>query len=102
MTNQNDSTVKDVQIKDRNGDVIATLWYDRETRQVKMDPVNVANITLRDFTRIHSFWRRVQGLRYNMQQSTEHTPTRREPTQPPSPPDDSFDGMMGKHFRNED
>lgn len=101
MTNQNDLSVKDVQIKDRNGDVVATLSFDQATRQVKMDPVNVVNLTLRDFTRIHSFWRRVQGLRYNMQQSTEHVPTRREPPQH-EPPNDSFDGIMGKHFRNED
>jgi hypothetical protein len=63
----NPSDIKDVQIKDRNGEVKALLWYDPATKQVKMDPMDVSNITMRDFTRIHSFWRRVQAMRYAMQ-----------------------------------
>lgn len=62
----NPSDIKDVQIKDRNGEVKAALRYDPTTKQVLMDPVAIANITLRDFDRIHGFWRRVRALRYNI------------------------------------
>lgn len=62
----NPSDIKDVQIKDRNGELKARLWYDPTAKQVKMDPIDLTNITIRDFQRIHSFWRRVQGLRYNI------------------------------------
>lgn len=68
MNNPNDNNgIRDVQIKDRNGEVKTLLWYDPTTKQVQMDPMDITNITMRDFTRIHSFWRRVQTLRYGMQ-----------------------------------
>ncbi len=71
MTNPSD-IIRPVQIKNREGAVVANVWYDEETRQVKMDPIDVALLTLRDFTRIHTFFRRVQGMRYNILQQGEN------------------------------
>lgn len=66
MNNPNDA-IKPVHIKS-NGTVKSILWFDPVTNEVKMDPMHVGDLSLRDFTRIHAFFRKVQGLKFSILQ----------------------------------
>jgi hypothetical protein len=98
-SNQND-VVKSVHIKDRDGNVKSILWYDPEAKQVKLDPMNLGDLTLRDFTRIHSFFRRVQAMKLNgIQQDQERRLPLRSITRSE---EDNYSGVTAQHFQRED
>jgi hypothetical protein len=61
MTNLNKDYIKPVNFKSKSPtNPNPRLWYDPKTGKVHMDPVDIREVSLRDFTLIHGFFRRVQ------------------------------------------